>query len=169
PAFPAHPALLSSLPSERLDEEQNQRDEQHVDHERLDQDEAQDQVAANLAGRAGVPRDAFDRGSETAGLAQRAERGRNGQREARGDDRPLDQLRAAGGSGSGRDDRGRGSCTRNGKRLNRIRMTRSSPKMLPKSRSDNDSTRDRWLMISMGSMMGARKIGAPGGAAKCFR
>ena len=53
--------------------------------------------------------------------------------------------------------------------LKRMRMTSSSPKMLPNSRSDSDSTRDRWLMISIGSMIGAMKSGAPGGAAKCFR
>ena len=53
--------------------------------------------------------------------------------------------------------------------LKRIRMTSSSPKMLPKSRSDSDSTRERWLMISIGSMIGAMKSGAPGGAAKCLR
>ena len=57
----------------------------------------------------------------------------------------------------------------NGTMLNRIRMTSSSPKMLPNSRSESDSTREKWLMISMGSMMGAMNSGAPGGAAKCFR
>ena len=52
--------------------------------------------------------------------------------------------------------------------LNRIKMTSSSPKMFPNSRSESDSTREKWLMISMGSMIGAMKSGAPGGAAKCL-
>ena len=33
--------------------------------------------------------------------------------------------------------------------LKRIRMTSSSPKMLPKSRSDSDSTREEWLISSI--------------------
>ena len=43
-----------------------------------------------------------------------------------------------------------GSGTRNGTMLNRMRMTSSSPKMLPNSRSESDITRDEWLMISIG-------------------
>ena len=58
--FPTCLSSPSSPPSERDDEEQNQRDQQHVDHERLDQHETQNQVAANLARGARVPRDAFD-------------------------------------------------------------------------------------------------------------
>ena len=48
-------------------------------------------------------------------------------------------------------------------------MTSSSPKMLPNSRSESDSTREKWLISSIGSMIGAIHTGAPGGAAKCFR
>ncbi len=43
-----------------------------------------------------------------------------------------------------------GSGTRNGTMLNRIRMTNSSPKMLPNNRTESDRMRDRWLMISIG-------------------
>ena len=50
-----------------------------------------------------------------------------------------------------------------------IATTISSPKMLPKRRSDSDSTRDRWLMSSMISTSGAIHSGAPGITAKCFR
>ena len=41
-------------------------------------------------------------------------------------------------------------------------MTSSSPKMLPKSRSDSDMTRARCLMGSMMSMSGASDHGRPG-------
>src|SRR6476646_355835 len=34
--------------------------------------------------------------------------------------------------------------------VNRMRITISSPKMLPKRRSDNDITRAQWLTISIG-------------------
>ena len=53
--------------------------------------------------------------------------------------------------------------------LKRIAMTSSSPKMLPNSRSESDITRERWLISSIGSMIGAATSGAPGGAAKCSR
>ena len=38
-----------------------------------------------------------------------------------------------------------GSGTKNGMSVNRMRITISSPKMLPKRRSDNDITRAQWL------------------------
>src|SRR5207245_7621212 len=79
--------------SERLDEEQNQRDEQHVDDERLDQNEPQDQVTANLAGCARIARDGLDRRRNATALPEGAERGRDRKREARPDDRPADDLR----------------------------------------------------------------------------
>ena len=46
-------------------------------------------------------------------------------------------------------------------------ITSSSPKMLPKSRSDSDITRDMWLISSIGNMIGPSHHGAPGGAPKC--
>ena len=51
----------ADLAAERLDEEENQRDREHVDDERLDEHETQDQRAADVARRARVPRDRLDR------------------------------------------------------------------------------------------------------------
>ena len=61
-----------------------------------------------------------------------------------------------------------GSGTRNGTMLKSTRMTSSSPKMLPNSRSDSDSSRDVWLMISIGNIRKPSMNGAPGGAQKCL-
>ena len=82
--------------AERRQEEQDQRDQQHVDDEGLDEDEAQDQRAADVARRAGIARDRFGGGGNRLALAQRAERRGDPQREARADDRPLDDLEARG-------------------------------------------------------------------------
>src|SRR4029079_9448350 len=108
PPCPPYQAYPPS--SERFHEEQNQRHEQHVDDERLDQDETENEVAANLAGRARVARDAFDGGAQPAGLSQRPEGGRERQRETGGDDRPLRNRGARRGGGrflrvNGRDER----------------------------------------------------------------
>ena len=56
-----------------------------------------------------------------------------------------------------------------GMMLARMSTTSFSPKMLPNRRSDSDITRERWLITSIGSMIGASATGMPGGAAKCFR
>src|SRR5437762_10233447 len=72
PALPAGPA--PGLLRIAVYEEQNQRDEQHVDDERLDEHEAQNEVASDLAGRARVPRDPLDRRRDRARLSERAER-----------------------------------------------------------------------------------------------
>ena len=56
----------------------------------------------------------------------------------------------------------------NGTMLAMISTTRCSPKMLPNRRSVSDSTRDRWLMISMTKISGAMTIGTPGITAKCL-
>ena len=79
--------------SEGLEEEQNQRDEQHVNHERLDQHEAQNQVASNLTRGARIARDAFHSRRNGAGLPQRTERRRDGESEPGRDDRPPDHFR----------------------------------------------------------------------------
>ena len=60
---------------ERRQEEQDQRDQQHVDDERLDQHEAEEQRAADVAGGAGVARDRFGGGGDGRAL-RRARRGR---------------------------------------------------------------------------------------------
>ena len=52
-----------------------------------------------------------------------------------------------------------GSGTKNGTMLNRMRMTSSSLKMLPKRRSDSDSTRDTWLMQLDGEHDGRNEDG----------
>src|SRR5918911_87382 len=52
-----------------------------------------------------------------------------------------------------------GSGTMNGMMLPRITMTSSSPKMLPKRRSESDSSRDEWLMTSITSISGAIQPG----------
>ena len=61
-----------------------------------------------------------------------------------------------------------GSGTANGMIVNRIRMTSSSPKMLPKSRSESYITRAAWLIISMGKYRKPIIQCVPGGAQKCF-
>src|SRR4029079_16196724 len=82
--------------AERRQEEQDQRNQQHVDDQGLDEDEAQDQRAADDAGRGGVARDRLGGGGNRLALAQRAERRGNSQREPRADDRPVDDLEAGG-------------------------------------------------------------------------
>ncbi len=77
---------------ERRQEEEDERDEQHVDDERLDQHEAEDQRAADVAGGPGVARNRFGGGADAAPLCQRAETGGEGQGEPCGDDRPLGDL-----------------------------------------------------------------------------
>ena len=65
-----------------------------------------------------------------------------------------------------------GSGTTKGTSVARIRMTSSSPKMLPKSRIVSDRARARCEMPSMMRMIGANAIiqpGAPGSMTKCFR
>ena len=74
----------ADLRRERVGEEQDQRHEQRVDHQRLDQHQAEDHRAADVAGRARVAGDAFHRRADRLALAERAERGGNGQREAGG-------------------------------------------------------------------------------------
>src|SRR6266850_7709419 len=76
---PAAPCSLIVLrapgtAAERRQEEQDQRDQQDVDHEGLDEDETQDQRAADVTGRAGIPRDGFRRRRNRLALAERAER-----------------------------------------------------------------------------------------------
>ena len=56
-----------------------------------------------------------------------------------------------------------------GTMLAMISTTRCSPKMLPNRRSVSDSTRDRWLINSIGSISGAIAFGTPGGKAKWSR
>src|SRR3990172_10989835 len=58
---------------ERPKEEQDQRDQQHVDDERLDQHEAQDERAADVAGRAGIAGDRLGRRADGAALTERRE------------------------------------------------------------------------------------------------
>src|SRR5437762_2343618 len=93
PTRPTRPAWPTRLAGIRVHEEENQRDEQHVNHERFDQDESENQVAANLARRARIAGNALHRGSNRARLSQRAERGGNREREAGRDYRPPDNLR----------------------------------------------------------------------------
>src|SRR4029453_10837416 len=86
------------LSAERLEEEEDQGNEKDVDDQRLDQDEAQDQRAANVAHGAGIAGDRFGRRADSPPLRERAKAGGEGEREARGDDRPLGDLRRAGSS-----------------------------------------------------------------------
>lgn len=49
----------ADLAAERRDEEEDQRDREHVDDQRLDQHETENQRAADVARRAGIPRNRF--------------------------------------------------------------------------------------------------------------
>ena len=74
---------LRALLHERIEEEQEQRNQQDVDDQRLDEHEAQEQRAADVAGGAGVPRDGFGRRADGLALTERAEAGGNREGEAR--------------------------------------------------------------------------------------
>src|SRR5687767_5454674 len=56
-------SLLGAAAAERVEEEQDQRDQQHVDRERLDQHQTEEQRAADVADRARVSRNRLDRGA----------------------------------------------------------------------------------------------------------
>src|SRR5215218_3269902 len=58
---PREPALPRGR-TERLQEEQDQRDDEHVDREGLNQHQAEQQHAADVAGRPWITRNAFGRG-----------------------------------------------------------------------------------------------------------
>src|SRR6185503_5792692 len=82
----------SALRRERLEEEQDQRNQQHVDREGLDQDQTEEQRSADVAGGRGIARNAFRRGADRPALRERRQTGRERQREPGGDDRPLRHL-----------------------------------------------------------------------------
>src|SRR5262245_41459230 len=74
---------------ERLEEEQDQRNQQHLDPEGLDQDQTEEQRSADVAGGRGIARNTFRRGADCPALRERRQTGRERQREPGGDDRPL--------------------------------------------------------------------------------
>src|SRR5262249_2989978 len=94
------PGLTARVPSrllhERIEEEQEQRNQQDVDDQRLDEHEAQEQRAADVAGSAGIPRDGFGRRADGLPLTERAEAGGNSDREDGGEDGPPQHLGVAG-------------------------------------------------------------------------
>src|SRR5205807_8269506 len=92
PCLPHLSYLPFTLPGIRVHEEENQRHEQDVNHERLNQDEPENEVAANLTRRARIAGNALDRGSNRARLSERTERGGNRERESGRDDRPPDDF-----------------------------------------------------------------------------
>ena len=62
-----------------------------------------------------------------------------------------------------------GTGTTNGIRKANTMTTSSSPKMFPKSRTESERMRLRWLMISIGSINTARYGLGPRKCAKYFR
>src|SRR6266542_4628223 len=63
--------------AERRDEEDDERDQQHINDEGLDQDETQDQRATDVAGRARIARNGLGGSGDRLALPERAERRRD--------------------------------------------------------------------------------------------
>src|SRR5439155_4034083 len=80
-------------------EQQDQRDDQRIDDQRLDQDETKNQRAADVARRARVARNGFGGRRDRPPLAEPATRRREPQRKAGGDHGPHDEVRMRGPAG----------------------------------------------------------------------
>src|SRR5262245_26424253 len=99
--WPTQP-IRPYLAAERLEEEQQERNQQHVNDERFDQDETEDECASHVTSRSGVPRDGFSGRADRLALAERRESCRDPEGEAGGNDRPFGDLEVQRGGPLGR-------------------------------------------------------------------